>query len=472
MDSRLIHKNKYKFFTVGAIGTFMATLDGSILNVALPSIAADLDAPVNLVAWVVLAYSLTMISLLILFGAWTERKGYSFSYKFGFVFFLLGSVACAMSEHIYMLIASRVLQAVGTAMFASVGPGMISTVFPPEERGKGIGLMVMIVSAGFMTGPPLGGYILGFASWHTIFLINIPVALFGLYMTGRYFKMLTPPKEPRNIHLPAAACLSLGLVGGVFSLSLIDDYALSDVHVWGVAFVSVVFLSIYFWLEMSPNRSLIGLDIFRNRTFSASLGAQLMHFAGLSGVLILIPFYLENIKHFEPQRVGLFLVILPIMMFIGAPLSGKLSDRIGFRLLTSTGMIVMGVGLWLLSNLTVDSETWFIVTCLVVLGGGVGLFSTPNSSALMGSVSQERRATASGILATNRNIGMSVGVALSTAYFAYLQTANASLGDANLIFVESYRTVITGAIGFAIMGLVFCLIRNNRQEVDKSTEMG
>ncbi|MBD3258428.1 DHA2 family efflux MFS transporter permease subunit [candidate division GN15 bacterium] len=467
MNIEQIQANRYKFFTVGAIGTFMATLDGSILNVALPSIADDFGASVDVVAWVVLAYSLTLISLMMAFGAWVQRKGYKFAYQFGYTLFLLGSTLCAVSLSIEMLIVSRVIQAIGTSMFASVGPGMVTTVFPEEERGKGIGQMVMMVSAGFMVGPPLGGWILSAFSWNMIFLINLPVGVFGLFMTQRYFGMLEPPKGRRPFFLGTAVALSLALVSLVFGMNQLSDYALTSYRIWGPWTLSVLAFVAYIWLESKPERALVGLDMFRIKTFSISIGAQLMHFSAMAGVLVLIPFYLERVRNMEPNQVGLFLVILPIMMFLFAPTAGRISDKIGFKLLTSTGMIILGVGLWLLTGLEADSTNWYIIGSLVVVGVGVGMFSTPNSSAMMGSVTRKQRAVASGILATNRNIGMSMGVGLSTALFAYFRQQHVGLGDPSEIFLESYRPVIYVAMGLAAAGLVFCLIRANRPPVQE-----
>ncbi|RKX23643.1 MAG: hypothetical protein DRP45_10040 [Candidatus Zixiibacteriota bacterium] len=462
MDIAKVQASKYRFFTVGAIGTFMATLDGSILNVALPSIAKDLDAPVQLVAWVVLAYSLTMISLLLAFGVWTERRGYRFAYRFGYIFFLAGSILCACSTGIYVLIASRVMQAMGTAMFAAVGPGMVTTVFPSEERGKGLGIMVMMVSAGFMVGPPLGGFILGQWSWHVIFLINIPVGIFGLFWIHKYFGMLPPPRNPRRLRLASPMSASLSIVSGVFALTLLDDFPLTDPRLWGLGLLSLTSFITFLKLESIPQKALIGLGILRNRQFTTSLGAQLTHFCGLSGVTVLLPFYLERVRHLTAQQVGMYLVILPIMMFLVAPNAGRLSDKIGFRLLTAGGTATIAIGLYLLSGVTLVTESWYIVACLVVVGGGVGMFSTPNASAFMGSVSQKQRAISSGILATNRNIGMSTGVALSTTLFAYLQMQNIGLGGEELVFIESFRPVVCVAAGFALLSSVFCLIRSNR----------
>jgi len=440
----------------------MATLDGSILNVSLPSIAQDLNCDIDLVVWVVLSYSLTVISLLMLFGAWAQRKGYGFAYRFGYIFFLVGSTLCAVSTSVQMLIIARIIQATGTAMFAAIGPGMVTTVFPTEERGKGMGLMVMMVSAGFMTGPPLGGFILSLWNWNAIFLMNIPVGLIGLWMTWRYFGVPEVRSEGRKISILSALCSSVGLVTAIFAMSMVDEYALSDPRLWGLGLVSLASLTGFVMLESKPSRALIGLDIFRNRQFSASLGAQLAHFAGLSGVLVLVPFYLEQVKHFEPRQVGLYLVILPIMMFMIAPLSGRLSDKIGFRLLTCGGMVVLGFGLWLLTGLSPVTSSEYIVMSLVVIGLGVGMFSTPNSSAFMGSVSSGRRAVASGVLATNRNIGMSVGVALATAVFAHYQRQYTPMETFGEAFVLSLQPVLYISMGLIGIGLIMSLVRGNK----------
>ncbi|UCE25285.1 MAG: MFS transporter [Candidatus Zixiibacteriota bacterium] len=437
----------------------MATLDGSILNVALPTISRDLGCSVDVVAWVILAYTLTLISLMLVFGAWSGIKGYSFSYRFGYSLFIVGSATCALSGTIYMLIFGRVVQAIGTAMFAAVGPGMVTQVFPPEERGKGIGMMVMMVSAGFMVGPPLGGFMLDIWPWTSIFVINIPIGFAGLYMTYRYFQSVPPSSPGQELKLKGAVSVSLGLVSGTLALSLINDYAITDYRVWGLGLVSLAALSAFVWFESQKASAMIGLDIFKNRQFRTSIGAMLLMFIALSGILILIPFYLEQVRHFQPKQVGLYLIILPILMFILAPLSGRLSDRIGYRLLTSLGVGMLIAGLLLLTNLDVDTSNIQIITYLVVVGAGVGVFNTPNSSALMGSVREDQRAVTSSILATTRNIGMSIGVALSTALFAYFQINYAGGGTAGEIFTMSYKNVIYVSAAIAVGSLMLCLTR-------------
>lgn len=461
MDESVISANRYKFFAVGALGTFMSTFDGSIVNVALPTIAEKLNCGVDVVAWVVLSYSLTLIALMLVFGAWTEAKGYAFAYRFGYIFFLAGSLVCSVAGSIYILILGRVIQATGTAMFAAIGPGMVARVFPASERGKGIGMMVMMVAAGFMVGPPVGGLMLGIWSWPSIFYVNLPVGLVGLYLVYRYFSLLPPSEAKRKVRIPSAAAISTGLVTGIFALSLINDHPFSDPRIWGLLVVSAGALTAFFFIESNPDRALIGFEIFRNRQFTSSIMAQSVYFIASSGVLVLMPFYLERVKGFEPRQVGMFLIILPVLMFVLAPLAGRLSDRMGYQLLTSAGMILTAVGLFLFGRMGLDTTAGYIIMCLTIFGFGVGMFSTPNSSALMGSVSKSQQAVTSGILATNRNIGMSVGVGLSTAFYSFFEKQNAQLSDPKLIFIASYRPVIYVGGVLTLLGVVFCLIRGN-----------
>ncbi len=463
MTSSEIHARKYHYFAVGAIGTFMSTLDGSILNVALPTISNEFFASVGTVAWVVLAYSLTVVSLMMVFGAWTDRKGYRFAYQFAYLFFFLGSVGCVFSVSLHMLIVSRVIQAIGAAMFQAVGPGMVTLVFPDKERGKGIGLMVMVVAAGMVTGPPLAGFLLHLFSWQALFAINLPICLLGLFLATRVFKGFVVPAKLKRLRLSGAFSISFALFAGAMALSLIDEYPLSDFRIWGLVVISLIAVMQFLRSESNPETALIGLGIFRNRQFTMSLTAGLLTFVTLSGVLILLPFYLERVQGFEPKQVGMYLIILPLLMFLLAPISGRISDRIGFRFLTSFGMVILAVGLYLLSLLDMNSDTSFIIICLVFLGSGLSIFNTPNSSALMGSVTPEQRAITSGIISTSRNLGMSIGVALSTALFAYYEASNsATITDTKELFVSAYQPVLLIGFGIAVVSLPLSIFRSNR----------
>lgn len=457
--SETIQRFRYKLFTVGALGAFMATLDGSILNVALPTIGDAFNASIDLVAWVILAYSLTLVSLLMIFGSWAGRKGYGFAYRFGYTLFMVGSLVCIFSQTIYILIIGRIVQATGGAMFQAIGVAMVTQIFPAKDRGRWIGTMVMMVAGGLMAGPVLGGVLLTYFSWHSIFILNVPVSLFGLWFSLRYFKGLPAENPDKKIKPIGAVLLAAGLLSLMLGMSLLDNYPVSDYHIWGLGLFSVIAFIAFFKFESSPERAMIGLSIFRNRIFSTSIGAMILSFISMAGALILVPFYLEKIKGLEPKDVAGYLVILPILMFICAPLAGWLSDKVGPRLPTISGLLINGVGLYLLSQIEATSPGSYLILCLVFIGFGIGIFNTPNTSALMGSVLPAQRSVASAISSTSRNIGMTVGISFATAIFAFFQSQYADLGDYNTVFVASYQRVAQIAVVIVLAGIPLLILR-------------
>lgn len=462
MNTFDLQANKYRFFSVAGLGTFLSTLDASIMFVALPTMAEQLQVPVDTIAWVSLAYSLTLISLMLVFGAWTRNKGYRFAYRFGFILFFLGSLISALSVGIPQLIIGRVVQAIGGAMFQAIGPGLITTVFPKEERGKGIGLIVMVVSLGFMIGPPLGGFLLSVWHWSSLFYINLPVCIIGLLQSERVFRLMPKPPGHERVSVIGGAAMGFSLTGGMLALSFINDFGMFDYRVIVAAIFSVVALATFIKFESNPHTALIGFGVFKNRQFTTSLLAMTTQFISMAGVQVLFPFYLQQVRGYETETMGLFLVILPVMLMIFAPLSGKISDKIGVRLPTSVGVIVFILGLILTAGLTVSATAGYISICLVVIGAGAGIFGTPNSSAFMGSVTDQQRPIASGILSSTRNIGMSAGIAISTALFTWLQQRYALNMDANSAFLGAFEKVVYVSIAVAVFGLPFCLVRQNR----------
>lgn len=470
MKDSLRHPEKYKFFAIGAIGTFMGTLDGSILNVALPTLSADLDCPIDVVVWVSLAYSLTLVSLLMVFGAWTQKRGYAFAYRFAFILFTVGSTLAAISGSVEALIAARVIQAVGASMFQAIGVGLVTVVFAGKDRGKGIGLMTMMVSAGLMVGPPLGGFLLSIWPWQSIFILNIPIGLAGLALTVRHFDSLPTPDRRKKVRLAGSLTLSVALAAGMFGLSQIGRYALLDIHIWGPWMLALAAGVAFLVIESNPKRALLGLSVFRNRQFVTSVGGMFTLFVSLAAVLVLLPFYLEKVKGLSPVDVGLYLIILPVVMFVVAPLSGRLSDRIGYRFLTTLGVITFSVGLLMLRRLDIDTSAEAVKLALLVIGVGVGIFNTPNSSALMGSVTKEQRAVASSVISATRNIGMATGMALAAALFTFFESQYLLTLAPLEAFTSGYRDVILVALVIGALGVPLSIMRHNRATSPRVTD--
>ncbi len=453
---------KRKALLITGLGTFLGTLDSSIVNVSLPSITRDLNTTVNMVGWVIMSYAIIIISLLLVFGSISARKGFHYTYTYGFAIFMVGSFMCGLSINIYMLILCRVLQGVGAAMLMAVGPAMVTRSFPEKERGRGLSVIAMVVSVGLLLGPPLGGFIIGLAGWRWIFYVNIPVCIAGIYFTNRFIRDFPIEDPHKRIHVPGAIALAAGLMTMMMSLMLFSEEAISKGGLIGILAFSVLMFLLFFYFESKPDTKLIGLDIFKIRVFAFSGAAMLLVFISLASVTVLMPFYLERIKLLDPQHVGLYLSIVPICTLIMAPLAGYLSDKIQARFIATLGVLIMGTGLFLTGRLNGDSGFFEIARVLVLLGLGMGLFSTPNTSTMMGSVQRSQLGSASGLNATIRTLGITFGVGLAISIFGYFRSAGveSGLGETEA-FLSGFNSVYNYIIYVIIAAMVFSWIRGN-----------
>ena len=435
-------KYKHKALLVAGLGTFLATLESSIVNVSLPTIARELTTSLTMVGWVVLSYSVTIISLLMVFGAVSEKKGFQFSYKCGFIIFGAGSILCGVSYDIIMLIVSRIIQGVGAAMMISVGAALITRSFPENERGRGLAVISMVVSSGLMLGPSLGGFIISLFGWRWIFLVNVPVAIFGLVFTIKYFGGFPISNPDRKVSFRGAFSLSLSLLSMILGLLLWSRGVIGGWQIIVIAAISVMAAGLFLYFEVNPRTRLIGLDILKNRIFTVSGIAMLLVFVTISSVSVLMPFYLEMVKGLTPDRVGLFLMIVPASTLIIAPLAGYLSDKLEPRYITSFGTLVIAFGIYRIRFISAEASISEIALVLILIGLGMGIFSTPNNSSMMGAVEKKQLGSASGILATIRTLGITFGVGSAIVIFAYYQNRMTEVSsDSTASFIYGYRSV-------------------------------
>ncbi|MBN2227517.1 MAG: MFS transporter [candidate division Zixibacteria bacterium] len=460
MDTFETNSYKRKSLLITGAGTFLGTLDSSIVNVSLPTVGRELGASIEMVGWVVLSYSITIISLLMVFGAVGEKKGFQFSYTWGYLIFVLGSALCGLSPGIYFLIGARILQGIGAALMISVGPAMITRCFPANERGRGLSVIGMVVSTGLMLGPPLGGYIIALLGWRWIFFVNVPIGILGAYYTYKYFRGFPTTNPDRKISLPGSGSLALGMSLMMLGALLYSRDRIALTQALVLLGVSGIFLVLFLVFENNPKTRLIGLDIFKNRVFTFSGLAMLLVFISLSSVTILMPFYLEQVRLLTPDRVGTFLMTIPVCGFFMAPIAGYLSDKLQARLISTLGVAIMILGIYFLRLLSPDAATWHVIGVLLLVGIGMGLFSTPNTSSIMGSVNKMQLGSAAGILATIRTLGMIFGVGLAIAIFGYHRAQMVEQGaSATEAFMSAYGSVYNLVIFIIIVAAVFSMVR-------------
>ena len=411
------YRLKWKAMAAVGVGVFLATVDGSIINVSLPTLVRSLATEFAVVQWVVLGYLLTITSSMLSIGRIADIVGKKNVYMLGFVVFTVGSALCGLAPSVYWLIAFRVLQAVGAAMIMALGAAILTEAFPPQERGKAMGMIGAIVSVGIVIGPALGGVIIGALSWRWIFYVNLPAGVIGTILVARNIPDFKPAGQQRFDYL-GALTLCLSLLSLLLGLTFGQQLGFFKPVVGLMIGLWLLLLIVFIRIETKVPQPMIDLKIFGNMPFSINLATGFISFVGLAGVMILIPFYLENILGFKITHVGLLMGIVPVMLGITAPFAGALSDRAGSRRITVAGLAIMLVGYLAAGTLTPYTSAGGYLIRMCILGLGIGTFISPNNSAIMGSASRQQLGVVSGFMAVTRTLGQTVGVAVMGAVWA------------------------------------------------------
>ena len=451
-------QRKWLILTSVSLGSLMATLDGSIVNIALPAIQGDFRIDLTTVEWVVVAYLLVVGSLLLPFGRLGEVLTFKRVYLVGFAVFTVASVCCGASPNELTLIGFRIVQAIGAAMIMAMGPAIVARTFPANERGRALGLNGISVSIGLSLGPALGGILTQAATWRAIFLINAPIGILAILWASHIL-----PAEERgkgqSFDVVGAMLSGIALFSLLLALSEGQGWGWTSPAVAGLLLVFIVLGAAFLYVERHAFQPMIDLALFRIRPFTAGLVSVVVAFAGLFTATFLLPFLLQQSRGFSPIEAGLLLTPVPIAMAIVAPLSGTVSDRLGPRLPASAGMAIMVLGLLSLTQLPVDFSLPDLIWRLVLLGIGQGLFMSPNSSAVLGSVPRPRVGTASGTLAQMRVNGQALGIALSAAIVATRLPVHLVIPPGGHPSVLAQNLAMAGAIhdAFAVAALICCL---------------
>ncbi|BAS28627.1 MFS transporter permease [Limnochorda pilosa] len=444
------------------LGTLMAPLDGSVVNIALPTLTHAFGVPLVTSEWVAMIYLLLVSTLLLTYGRLGDLYGHRPVYLSGFGVFSLGSLLCAAAPTMGALIGARAVQALGAGMMMAAGPAIITAAFPSQERGRALGLNGMVVAAGLALGPVLGGYLVTRFGWRSIFLINLPIGAAGIFWAGRVIPRLPTRPGTGAFDVPGAALAGLGLGALLLALSRGEVWGWGSGAVLLLGFVGIASLGLFVAVERRRRDPMVDVALFRNRVFASSSASALLNFMAQFSVTFLMPFFLQDVQGRTAQEAGLLMLAFPLMFLPLAPLAGWLSDRWGTRELAAAGMAVLALAGWTLSRLVPESGAASIVWRLALVGVGAGLFQPPNNSAIMGSVPRERLGQGSGMLATMRNVGMVLGIAVSGAIFTTRRAAYLA-GPAGVVAQQAYAWAVrdaflAGAV-LAMVGVLTSLVR-------------
>jgi len=450
-----------KWMTLIAIGTgtFMAALDGSIVNISLPVISQTFNVGVAQIEWVVTIYLLVVSGLLLSFGRLGDLRGHKQIYLIGFFVFVLSSIFCGLASSIPMLIAFRAVQALGAAMIASNSPAILTKSFPASQRGQALGLQATMTYLGLTVGPSLGGFLTQHFSWRSVFYANIPVGLAAIWLSYRYIRTDNENNTAEPFDIRGALLFIAGLTSLMLGLNQGHVLGWTSPIILGLLITAGIFLAIFIALELRVPSPMLDLTLFRHPVFSLSTISAVLNYICIYAIIFLMPFYLINGRELSSSQAGLLLTAQPVVMAVVAPISGTLSDKFGARIPGMIGMGVLSLGMFMLSRLGSGTPLLVVGLSLALVGFGTGTFISPNNSALMGSAPRQRQGIAAGILATARNFGMVLGVGLAGAIFNTILHNHIDPGSAEALF-SAFQSTFLVASGIALIGVFTTGVRN------------
>ncbi|WP_125547453.1 MFS transporter [Levilactobacillus lindianensis] len=408
-----IQKHRWWILIAVCLFTFMSTLDGSIVNIALPVMSQDLKIPMNQAEWVVSVYLITICALLLLFGKLGDTRGKIRIFKIGSVMFTVGSLLCGFSVGLPFLLVARAIQAIGAAMTMATNSGIITEVFPFNERGRALGMIGSFVALGSIAGPGVGGIILAHLSWGYIFWINVPIGIMALFIGQRIL--------PRDITVTKAAIDGRG--AGLFGLIMVSIFAgvfvgqeigFNQPVIWGLFAVGLVAIVVFVRWELKADDPILALKLFKNKRFTISILCAFLIFVANFFFNVIAPFYLENARGMAANYAGYALMTFPIVQVVVAPIAGAISDRIGPELLTFVGLVLISVSQVGYMFASLATPLWVFMGFIGLVGFGNGIFMAPNNTIVMSSVPVKDLGVAGGINALARELGMIIGISVAT----------------------------------------------------------
>jgi EmrB/QacA subfamily drug resistance transporter len=416
MESRKVNLHDYEWvvLSVTTTGALLASIQGSALIIALPDIMTDLKAGFLTIMWVLLSYLLITTALVPVIGRLADIVGRKNLYNAGFAVFTIGSLLAGFSQfqfHAWDMVASRVIQGVGGALLFTNSTALVTDAFRKGRVGLGLGVNQIAGAAGFLLGPVVGG-VLASIDWRWVYWINVPLGVFGTLWGMRRLREPETLPGAQTFDWKGSLTFTVGLGAALLAASLIAFPLVGQDVVYALFVIGAVGLIIFFLVEMHESQPMLDFSLFRDRLFSFASLANALNGLARGAVLFLLIFFLQGPYGKDPLTAGIMMMPFGAAFMLVGPVSGYLSDHHGSRLLSTLGLLVSSVGLYLLSTIGPATPYWLLAVYMAIMGGGSGLFSSPNTNAIMSSVVVERRGIAAGVRTMLMNTGQMVSIAI------------------------------------------------------------
>jgi len=423
---------------IAPVASFFTAFMFSSLNLALPAIQKDFSTDAVLLSWIATSYLLATAVFLVPVGKIADIYGHTRIFFSGIIIFTVFTFACAFAPTIYLLILMRVLQGIGAAMIATTSTSLLTLVFPPQERGKAIGLNVSCVYIGLSLGPFIGGFLIQYLGWHSIFLFVIPFGLFVAIIAFRFLRGLpkpVPASEPEKLDITGSIIYALTLVAFIYGSS-----HLPQISGFILMLLGIPCLILFVRRQLRITNPVFEIRLYKNnRVFAFSNVAALINYAGTNAVTFFLSLYLQYIKGLSPQQAGLLLVIQPLTQAVLSPLAGRISDKKEPAILSSSGMALSAVGLFMFIFLNENTSEIFIAVALLILGLGFALFAAPNTNAIMSSVEKKYYGIASASVSVMRLLGQMLSLAIATVFISIFVGKNQISPEFYPMFLQSVK---------------------------------
>ena len=470
MALAIFSEERRKWWTLAAVsfGLFMIMLDNTVVNVALPAIQEDLGADLSELQWIVTGYALTFAALMLIGGKLSDAYGRRLVFVIGIVVFTGASLWCGLADSGEMLIAARVVQGAGAALMNPATLSIIAATFPPRERGMAIGIWAGVSALALAIGPLVGGLLTEHLSWHWIFFVNVPV---GMVAIAASFLLITESKDEthESLDIPGLATSALGLFALTYGLIEANGYGWSSARIIGSFVVAAVSLASFIVIERRRRSPMLDLSLFRSGTYTGANVTMLLVALAMFGVFFFVSLYMQNVLGYSAVQAGAAFLPMTVIIILVAPMAGKASDRYGSRWLMAIGMVLLGVMLLYLSQLSTEATFWNLLPGFVVGGIGMAMTMTPTAAAATRAVPVQKAGVGSAVLNAMRQVGGSVGIALMGAIVAHEAAGRPGVDG----FMAGFERAlfVASLIAFAGAIVAFALVRQEATQEPAAVEL-